>query len=501
MVLEASRRYQPFLTSNNTISCHNCRPDSLKKYSRNQDLDNEHEVVYETRPFDNDISIETVTKLCAIQNVDASIKPKTLAQGRKQNRMMPFYVCRYKLIRNSEKYILVPVLGEIRTEIRASSAKKAALSASKRKLVSPIKITKNGVEKLDRSGSVESVNSDDVENVSPNKHKRIAEVKESPRLARRNLNDSFGTDGTPDVLNYSIVNRGTPSTNDINICLRVSQRQRFVNPKYDDGDVSPGRKRLSTDTLLLHKTPQKSAKKDKPTELPSTPKTSRIQTRRASVATVAVSAHQPKTPSTKSIATRRSSVTCTTPSTATLMHPRRSILKTPSKGASVESPKKRLTLSHIVEEVNQDGRVTKTPSRSCKTNKTGGYYFDDIPATPPSAEKKKAAASSGRTPRKQKTMTPKKTTTPSSKLQQLRSGEITPSIHARSQPVDRRQSQLQMARENLHVSALLKSLPCRETEFENIYHFVEGKLLDKCGGCMYISGKRTFSHFFPWTMA
>lgn len=387
---------------------------------------------------------------------------------------MPFYVCRYKLIKKSDKYVLVPLLGEIRTEKNIGSTKKNASSATKRKLVSPIKITKNGVEKIDRSGGKESLNEEDIENVSPNKHKRLAEVKESPILARRNLNDSFGAEGTPDVLNYSIVNRGTPSTNDINICLRVSQRQKFSNPKYEDVE-SPSRKRAPEQST--HKTPQKSAKKSNPPEV-STPTSTRILTRRASVA-AAAEPIQPKTPITKSITTRRSSVTCTTPST-TLMHPRRSILKTPSKGGSIESPKKRLTLSHIVEEVNQDGRVTKTPSRSCKSNKTGGYYLDDIPVTPPSIEKK----SRGRPPKNTTT------TTPSSKLKQLRSGEITPSIHARSQPVDKRRSQLEVARENLHVSAVLKSLPCRETEFENIYRFVEGKLLDKCGGCMYISGKR-----------
>lgn len=151
----------------------------------------------------------------------------------------------------------------------------------------------------------------------------------------------------------------------------------------------------------------------------------------------------------------------------------------------METPKKRLTLSHIVEEVNQDGQVTRTPTRNAKRNKTGGFYMDDIPATPDSEEKKKKTSS--RTPRKGTSST-STTTTPQSKLKQLRAGELTPSITARSQPVNRRRSQLEVARESLHVSAVVKSLPCRENEFENVYRFVEGKLLDKCGGCMYISG-------------
>eukprot|EP00069_Balaena_mysticetus_P016650 bmy_09988T0 len=40
----------------------------------------------------------------------------------------------------------------------------------------------------------------------------------------------------------------------------------------------------------------------------------------------------------------------------------------------------------------------------------------------------------------------------------------------------------------LHVSAVPASLPCREQEFQDMYNFVESKLLDHTGGCMYISG-------------
>lgn len=34
----------------------------------------------------------------------------------------------------------------------------------------------------------------------------------------------------------------------------------------------------------------------------------------------------------------------------------------------------------------------------------------------------------------------------------------------------------------LHVSAVPDSLPCREKEFQDIYNFVESKLLDQTGG-------------------
>ncbi|XP_037079315.1 origin recognition complex subunit 1-like [Pollicipes pollicipes] len=47
---------------------------------------------------------------------------------------------------------------------------------------------------------------------------------------------------------------------------------------------------------------------------------------------------------------------------------------------------------------------------------------------------------------------------------------------------------LQQARSRLHVAAVPDALPCRENEFFDIYTFVEARLLDRTGGCMYVSG-------------
>lgn len=44
------------------------------------------------------------------------------------------------------------------------------------------------------------------------------------------------------------------------------------------------------------------------------------------------------------------------------------------------------------------------------------------------------------------------------------------------------------ARKRLHVSAVPKSLPCREKEYMEIYSFLEGNISDGIGGCMYVSG-------------
>ncbi|XP_032884506.1 origin recognition complex subunit 1 isoform X9 [Amblyraja radiata] len=64
----------------------------------------------------------------------------------------------------------------------------------------------------------------------------------------------------------------------------------------------------------------------------------------------------------------------------------------------------------------------------------------------------------------------------------------TPSHPRRSQLAKNPVSVLEEARARLHVSAVPESLPCREQEFQDIYNFVESKLIDGTGGCMYISG-------------
>ncbi|XP_043430895.1 origin recognition complex subunit 1 [Prionailurus bengalensis] len=78
--------------------------------------------------------------------------------------------------------------------------------------------------------------------------------------------------------------------------------------------------------------------------------------------------------------------------------------------------------------------------------------------------------------------TPKKTPKPSMPR------HATPRIRSRNLAAQEPASVLEEARLRLHVSAVPETLPCREQEFQNIYNFVESKLLDHTGGCMYISG-------------
>ncbi|XP_038570898.1 origin recognition complex subunit 1 isoform X1 [Micropterus salmoides] len=94
---------------------------------------------------------------------------------------------------------------------------------------------------------------------------------------------------------------------------------------------------------------------------------------------------------------------------------------------------------------------------------------------------KQRTRSSTRTPRK----TPNRKVTPGTPRTPHRA---TPSIPSRSLPARQPANVLEEARTRLHVSAVPESLPCREQEFQDIYSFVESKIIDGTGGCMYISG-------------
>ncbi|XP_054593429.1 origin recognition complex subunit 1 isoform X3 [Nothobranchius furzeri] len=103
------------------------------------------------------------------------------------------------------------------------------------------------------------------------------------------------------------------------------------------------------------------------------------------------------------------------------------------------------------------GSAALTPRPKQKTNSTT--------RTPKKTPRKQAAPSTPRTPR-----------------------TATPIIPSRSLPARRPANILEEARIRLHVSSVPESLPCREQEFQDIYSFVESKILDGTGGCMYISG-------------
>ncbi|KAK3574715.1 hypothetical protein QTP86_015381 [Hemibagrus guttatus] len=102
-------------------------------------------------------------------------------------------------------------------------------------------------------------------------------------------------------------------------------------------------------------------------------------------------------------------------------------------------------------------------------------------AGPRTPSTEKTTHTAARTPRK----TPNKKSAPPTPCTPR---HATPSIPSRNQPARKPGNVLEEARARLHVSSVPESLPCREQEFQDIYNFVESKIMDGTGGCMYISG-------------
>ncbi|KAK7872228.1 hypothetical protein R5R35_012086 [Gryllus longicercus] len=93
--------------------------------------------------------------------------------------------------------------------------------------------------------------------------------------------------------------------------------------------------------------------------------------------------------------------------------------------------------------------------------------------------------SSGIDVNEEKKLTP---TTPSSRRTGFKRLLCTPSMPACKRDLGTPRTPLQQAMTKLHVAAVPQSLPCREAEFANVHRFLEGKILDGAGGCIYISG-------------
>lgn len=92
--------------------------------------------------------------------------------------------------------------------------------------------------------------------------------------------------------------------------------------------------------------------------------------------------------------------------------------------------------------------------------------------TPPKRSRNKTVK---KTPSKTPSRTPKRT--PSTRISALE-----PVIGERKTPIRKDRSDVQLAKESLHVSTVPKSLPCRENEFKDAYNFIESKILDESGG-------------------
>ncbi|KAG8237610.1 hypothetical protein J437_LFUL012409 [Ladona fulva] len=143
----------------------------------------------------------------------------------------------------------------------------------------------------------------------------------------------------------------------------------------------------------------------------------------------------------------------------------------------------------VIEKEGNSGCLTKaemyTPKRAkLKTaNKEG---LNNVKETAVSVKDIKSQERSSRYKQSKKALA----TSPSPNIdlkvhQKLKSGI---SCRVGSKSRNSKSSALEEVRARLHVSSIPNCLPCREQEFTSIYSFVEDKILDGAGGCMYVCG-------------
>lgn len=104
----------------------------------------------------------------------------------------------------------------------------------------------------------------------------------------------------------------------------------------------------------------------------------------------------------------------------------------------------------------------------------------------PSSESEFSGDEEAFSPKKKKLVRPKKddpTTVPRTPKRVFK-----PGVASRKTTLPASLSPIAAAQQRLHVSAVPESLVCRDDEFAEIHGFIDGKLREGGGGCMYISG-------------
>ncbi|XP_036330995.1 origin recognition complex subunit 1, partial [Rhagoletis pomonella] len=461
-------------------------------------IDFNSELIEEHRPYDPDISLETIFRKCIVlfggtEECASAILHKYKA---KRNEC-PMFVCRYKFIKDKNSYRLVPLewntddltatgvktrgRNDSPTTTKKTKSARVARSASvrKQKVDADVAVRKrrasvaaatalefidcNVYERADKVSPIKIVGGRNVVRLSAKKkiaagneaiggftptsplterNRKVTTPTTRVSAARRNLNLSLdnGADTSveSDCLNYSIVRTPTTEepTSEMKIKFRLSAKQQAsklaaMDEQFNDPlSMNVVEHTIKNTSEEIYSTPTKKSKR--------------------------VSDDTDMTPSTR----------------------RKSILKSATRQQVDSTPKRSIQLSDIVEKrVFNDEDYISTPKRKPKGDD------NDI--------KRSALKNAAIIRRRNSTTAVAGAMTPSQKLKLMRRGELSPTMEHRQTSVSteaRRKSDLQLARERLHVSVVPQSLPCREKEFENVYAFLEGKILDQCGGCMYVSG-------------
>lgn len=164
---------------------------------------------------------------------------------------------------------------------------------------------------------------------------------------------------------------------------------------------------------------------------------------------------------------------------------------TPKKGyeksTTPKSSRQRRTLNKIEEENREEEEDQVSPP---KKSRNSLFMVNDSATTTPKTKKIPARRKSIlKTPTVQKASTPRRSIQFSGVVEEYEYVKKSAKAKIKNEDNDEvNLSGLAIARKRLHVSAVPKSLPCREKEYIEIYSFFESNVADQIGGCMYISG-------------
>ncbi|KAG5681643.1 hypothetical protein PVAND_011058 [Polypedilum vanderplanki] len=175
---------------------------------------------------------------------------------------------------------------------------------------------------------------------------------------------------------------------------------------------------------------------------------------------------------------------------------------TPIKSYEATTPKstrRSRVLNKIEEEENHEEKIVNAspPKRTrrnsalvaiTKINDNVNEMSTDDPCTPTIKEIPARRKSILKTPTASKSNTPRRSIQFSAKIEEYEFVKKSAKKRVIDEDGDIDMSGLAVARKRLHVSAVPKSLPCREKEYMEIYSFLESNLNDQIGGCIYISG-------------
>ncbi|KAJ9601789.1 hypothetical protein L9F63_000081 [Diploptera punctata] len=404
------------------------RPNGLpKKFASSKELYQNLEVIQDNRSFDDIVSIETFFSLCQVVGIDMNEDPAEVMKSLELPTNFPVYVCRYKLVYAAKRvFKLEPYL------------KMNDTSSSPR--IKTVKDTSS-------SPRIKTKASQEIPS-SPRLKALKEKVLRNKKLEQgvKNLGNDDGND--VDEKEERLNNKKNSPSFDIQITTSLYEPQQSLtldprerNPVVLNREIS-GATRLWGGAPSCWKTMLGcsffSAKKNDPHIMPSgsAPRRSSILEHHGFETWIRNLAYE---------------VVC---------HFIFNIYE--------KTPSSKRNKSEIISPTKSSQRLRR-PNKKSSSKKD--LYGNTSPRTPKSVSKLKTSETSSK-----------------KKSSSVRLAHLTPSVPERSTSLSTPNSALQEARARLHVSAVPKSLPCREKEFDNIYYFLLGKILDGTGGCMYISG-------------